>query len=196
MGAPARTRERTLAGNRDASMADTQPPSLAKANQIHPPSQIVDRDNQVGQIGVDFQVFHVLSCCLPIGQRDVGNPVGKQRLHEALAPVIVSDHCRMSCMGRGDQRGKTTVSAVLPQHHGAQIEPYLIGRGKVGAQVLVNPGVFFNELEVPHKQLSPLLPKRRGHGHWPECRHARQRQLGSSDRRNVGHEKSLCAGSL
>ena len=82
-----------------------EPTALAEADQVHASTQVVDRDKQFGEVVVDVEILHVLGRRLPVGQHDVPDAVGQERLDQALTLVIVGDHCRVARMGASTMVG-------------------------------------------------------------------------------------------
>lgn len=149
---------------------------MAQADEIHASAEVVDRNDQFGHVVVDLQVLHVVRCRLPVGQRDMVDAVGQQRLDEALPLVVVGDHRRVARMRRVDERGNAAWLPIVAQHHGAQIEAHLVRRRELGPQVAVDPDVLLDEPEVLRGQLRALFPQGGRHGHRPERGHAGQQQ--------------------
>ena len=80
------------------------PAALAETDEVHTSPKVVDRHDDLGEIIVDLQVLHVVGCGFPIGQRDVTDSVGQQRLDQALPLVVIGDHGRMPGVRRVHQR--------------------------------------------------------------------------------------------
>ena len=102
-------------------------------------------------------------------------PFAKQSLHQALTFVVVGDHGRMTGMGRIDERRNPAWLAVIAEHHGSQIEPYLVRRREPRSQLVVDLDLFLDEFEVLGIKFRLLLEHRRRHGHWPERWDAQER---------------------
>ena len=79
MGAPASTSEFTLSGKRAAIIADN-PAALTKSDKIYAAAEIVDRNNDLGEVVVDLQILHILGGRLPVGQCHMADAVGQQSL--------------------------------------------------------------------------------------------------------------------
>ena len=56
------------------------PTALAKPDEIDLAAEVVDGDDQFFEVVVDVEVLHVVRGGLPIGQCDVADAVGEQRL--------------------------------------------------------------------------------------------------------------------
>ena len=79
------------------------PSALAKPDQVDAASQVVDCDDKFGEVIVDVEILHVVGRRLPIGQDDMADAVGEQRLDQALAFGVVGDHRRVARAGRVDE---------------------------------------------------------------------------------------------
>ena len=169
------------------------PAALAKADQIHATTKIVDRNDHLGKVVVDLKILHVIGRRLPVGQGNVANAIGQQRLYQALAFMIVGDHGGVTGMGRIDERGNAARLAVFAQSHGPQIETHLVRRRKLGTQVVVNLDLFIEEFEVLRVKLGPFLDHLGCHRHRPERRHAHERGIGGFDGWLFWHDCSLCS---
>ena len=151
------------------------PAALTKSDEIHAAAEIVDRDDDLGEVVVDLQVLHVGGRRFPIGQGNMANSIGQQRLDQALAFMVVGDHGGMTGMRRIDERRDSARLSVVAQHHGPQIEPHLVRRRQDGSQLVMNFDLFVDEFEIFRVKLGTLLEHRRRHRHRPECRDAQQR---------------------
>ena len=153
------------------------PAALAKADQIDAAAKVINRNDDFGKIVIDLKVFHVVGCRLPIGQRDMADAIGQQRLYEALTFVVVGDHGRVPSMRRVHKSRHSLRLAVIAQLHGPQIKPHRIRRRQAGTQVVVNLDLFLSEFEVFGVEFRALLHQGCGHRHRPECRDARERKF-------------------
>ena len=158
------------------------PATLTKSDEIHAATEIVDRDNDFGEVVVDFQVLHIDGRRFPIGQCNMANPVCQQSLDKALAFVVVGDHRGMTGMRRIDERRDAAGLAVVAQRHGPQIEPHLVRCRQDGPQIVMNFDLFVDEFEVFCVKLGALLKHRHRHRHRPERRDAQQRQICGGNR--------------
>src|ERR1035437_6709106 len=146
MDAPASTSEFTLSGE-SRRHHGRDPTALAKADQIHASTEVIDRNNNFGKVVVDLKILHVLGRRLPVGQGNVANSIGQQSLNQALAFMIVGDHGCVTGMGSIDERGKSARLAIIAQHHGPQIKAYLVRSREGGSQLVMNFDFFLNEFE-------------------------------------------------
>jgi hypothetical protein len=126
------------------------PAALTKADKIYAAAEIVDRDDNLGEVIVDFQILHIVGGRLPIGQRHMTDAVGQESLDQALTIVIIGDNSRVACMRRVDERWNYARLSIVAQHHGPQIEAHLVWRSENGAQLVVNLGLFRHEFEILH----------------------------------------------
>src|ERR1019366_10755462 len=124
------------------------PTALAKANQIHVSTEVVDRNENFGKIVVDLKILHVISRRLPVGQCDIAYAIGQEGFHQALALMVVGDHGGMTGIRRVDERGNPAGLAVFAYYHGPQIETCLVRRRKLRTQVVVNLDLLINKSEV------------------------------------------------
>ena len=67
-------REFTFSGKGGAIIAD-YPAALAQTDEIDAAAEIVDRDDDFGEIIVDLEILHVVGRRFPVGQRDVAMPL-------------------------------------------------------------------------------------------------------------------------
>jgi hypothetical protein len=65
---------------------------LTQTDEVDAAAKVVDCYEHLLKIFVDLEILHVICRWLPIGQRDMREAVGKQRLDETLALMVVSDH--------------------------------------------------------------------------------------------------------
>ena len=56
------------------------PTTLAKSDKIYAAAEIVDRDDNLGEVVVDFQILHIVGGRLPIGQRHMTKAVNSRFL--------------------------------------------------------------------------------------------------------------------
>ena len=124
------------------------PTTLAKSDKIYATAEIVDRDDNLGEVIVDFQILHIVGGRLPIGQRHMTKAVGQEGLHQALTIVIIGDNSRVASMGRVDERRNSARFSIVAQHHCPQIEAHLVWRRQNGSQLVVDLDLFFCEFEV------------------------------------------------
>ena len=89
--------------------------------------------------------------------------------------MIVRDHGCMAGIGRIDERRNPARLAVIPQHHGPQIEPHRVWRRKLGPQLAVNLDLFLGEFQVVRVKFGPFLGQRRCHRQGPKRGDARER---------------------
>ena len=101
--------------------------------------------------------------------------IGQESLDQALALVVIGDRCRVSGVRRIDESGDSAGLAVIPQHHGSQIEPHSVGRRKLGAQLAVDLDLFLDEFQVVRVEFGPFLQQCCRHRHGPESGDARER---------------------
>jgi hypothetical protein len=147
------------------------PAALAKADQIDAPAEIVDRDDQLGQVVVDLQTPHVGGRRFPVGQQHMAKPVCKQCFDQTLARLVVGDRRRVPCVGRIDKGGNPAGRAVFAQEHGAQLEPQMVRRGERRPQP-AKLDLLRHKFEISGVKIESLLDHRCGRHHRPECRHA------------------------
>ena len=164
------------------------PAALAKPNEIDPAAEVVDGDDQFFEVVVDVEVLHVVGGGLPIGQRDVADAVGEQRLDQALAFVIVGDLCPVAREGRIDKSWNPPRAPVIAQSHGAQIEAHDIGRRQLRLEPAVYLDLFLDEIEVPECEIGLRFLDSRHQGDGPEEGKAdrRRHQVGGSG--GFGHD--------
>ena len=126
----------------------------------------------------------------------MADAIGEQRLNEALSLMIIRDHGGVAGMGRIDERWNPARLAVIPQHHGSQIEPRSVWRRKLGHQPPVNFDLFPGEFQVVRVKLCPFFGQCRCHRHGPERGNARKRKLGGLHGWFFRHENSLRLNGL
>ena len=122
--------------------------------------------------------FMSLAADFHIGQRDVADAVGEQRLDQALAFVIVGDHGPVASEGRVDQSWKPAPAPIVAQNHGAQIEALDIGRRHLRFELAVDLKLFLDEFEVPEREVGLRLLHSRHQGDRPEEGKGDQRRHG------------------
>jgi multidrug resistance efflux pump len=65
---------------------------LTQTDEVDAAAKVIDCYEHLLKIFVDLEILHVICRWLPVGQRDMREAVGKQRLDETLALMVVSDH--------------------------------------------------------------------------------------------------------
>ena len=147
IGAPASTSELHLVGETRRDHCG-DPAALAKPDEIHAAAEIVDRDDDLGEIVVDFEILHILGRRFPIGQCDVADAVGEQSLDEALTFVIIGDHSGVTGMRRIDQRRESRPACRNRAASWSADRAAPVRRRELGSQLVVNLDLLLDELEV------------------------------------------------
>ncbi len=158
---------------------------MAEADEIHASAQIVDADIDLGEILIDLQVFHVGRRRFPIHEGELGDPVRRQCLNQALAIGIVGDDGGMTGIGRVDesrQAGRVD-RRIVAQHHGAQVETGDVGRRKSGRCDMRELGFLSHEFEIARGESSFRVEQRARGGDRPKHRQDRTARLGMA----LGH---------
>jgi hypothetical protein len=197
IGAPASTSEAVT-----RRVHRRQPPALAQTDQVDAPSQIVDAHVQLGQVIVDVVILHLQAGAFPVRHQNARQADREQRLHQALAVVIIGDHRRMPGIGRSDQRRRPRGirASEGAQLHRVQIQQHRIGRCEARLEAVIDFLRLDQELQILAEQLQLRLPHR-GYGrHRPEQRDALlqymflvQVRLPSRIERRLSRQRSVLA---